>query len=90
MERSTVGNKVEQEQPFKANLVVLPKFVSNALYIVDLDPTFVTEGVLFDIFSKVGKVLSVKLCTTPKRRSGDSPRLCHAYVNFNTVEEGMS
>ena len=84
-------NKVEEEQEIQsevveqilnANPMVMPRFLSNALYITDLDPAFVTEGLLFDLFSQVGTVLSVRLCTNSKS--------CHAYVNFNTVEEGMS
>ena len=84
-------DKVEEEQEIQsevveqilnANPMVMPRFLSNALYITDLDPAFVTEGLLFDLFSQVGTVLSVRLCTNSKS--------CHAYVNFNTVEEGMS
>jgi hypothetical protein len=94
-----VLDKVEEEQEMQSELVqqptlnahpmVMPRFVSNALYITDLDPAFVTEGLLFDLFSQVGTVLSVRLCTNSKS-SGGSSLSCHAYVNFNTVEEGMS
>ena len=70
--------------------MVLPRSISNVLYVADLDLTEANEDLLFDIFSQIGKVLSVRVCRPDLKLSGDTPRLSYAYVNFNTVEEGMS
>ena len=49
-----------------------------SLYVVDLDAT-VDETQLYDLFSQVSQVVSIRVCRSS---------LCYAYVNYAHAQEG--
>lgn len=57
-------------------------FQSASLYVGDLHPD-ITEGVLFELFNRVGPVASIRICrdTITKRSLG------YGYVNFHNVQD---
>ena len=54
-----------------------------SLYVVDLDAT-VDETQLYDLFSQVSQVVSIRVCRDQNRRSS----LGYAYVNYAHAQEG--
>jgi hypothetical protein len=49
-------------------------------------------GVLYELFSRVGKLANyIRVISNPKpAETAGGPPLCSAYVNYFTVEDGMS
>eukprot|EP00262_Sarcandra_glabra_P021881 TRINITY_DN9428_c4_g1_i1.p1 TRINITY_DN9428_c4_g1~~TRINITY_DN9428_c4_g1_i1.p1 ORF type:complete len:651 (-),score=142.15 TRINITY_DN9428_c4_g1_i1:244-2196(-) len=57
-------------------------FSNASLYVGDLDLT-VTEGQLYDLFSQVAPVVSIRVCRDQIRRVS----LGYGYVNYNTAQD---
>ena len=58
-------------------------FANSSLYVGDLD-TSVNEGQLYDLFSQVAQIVSIRVCRDQTRRSS----LGYAYVNFANAQDG--
>jgi polyadenylate-binding protein len=59
-------------------------FGNRSLYVGDLEGS-VDEAQLFDLFSQVAQVVSIRVCRDQTRRSS----LGYAYVNFTNAQDGL-
>ncbi|CAJ2629794.1 unnamed protein product [Trifolium pratense] len=82
---STMAQSGTFVAPATAALTTGSQFVNASLYVGDLEGS-VTEEQLFDLFSQVAQVVSVRVCRDQTRPSS----LGYAYVNFKNAQDAAN
>lgn len=73
----------DEQTPYSATTPNAGAQHSASLYVGELDPS-VTEAMLFELFSSIGQVASIRVCRDAVTRRS----LGYAYVNYNNTADG--